>query len=107
MHKQILLLLLLLFFVCFSNPTSPPQIFIGLVKCLVQCVPAYTLSSPTFKGVTSRMYIKNTPTDTFHSLLPRVHAGAAGCLEQTNNDGELLFEMIRFDIVINWYKASG
>ena len=35
-------------FVCFYNPGSPPRSPIGLVLC----VPSYTLSSPTFKGVT-------------------------------------------------------
>ena len=29
-----------------SVPTSPPWSSIGLVPCLVQCVSAYTLSSP-------------------------------------------------------------
>ena len=38
-------------FVCFSNPTCPPQSSIGSV----QCVSFYTLSSLAFKGVTSGM----------------------------------------------------
>ena len=46
------LIFFLIFFVCFSNPTSPPWSPIGLVPCLVQCVSAYTLSSPALKGVT-------------------------------------------------------
>ena len=37
--------------VCLRSPTSPPWSPIGLVSC----VPAYTLSSPAFKGVTRRM----------------------------------------------------
>ena len=41
--------------VCLSNPTSPPWSSIGLVPCLVQCVSAYTLSSPALKGVTRGM----------------------------------------------------
>ena len=36
-----------LVFVCFSNPTSPPRSFIGLVQCVSPC----TLSSLAFKGV--------------------------------------------------------
>ena len=48
-------LLMASFFVCFSNSTSPPWSSIGLVRCAVQCVPAYTLSSPAFNGVTHRM----------------------------------------------------
>ena len=43
------------FFVCFSRPTSPPLSFIGLV----QGVSSYTLSSPTFKGVSRRMNYHN------------------------------------------------
>ena len=52
-----------LVFVCFSNPTSPPRSSICLFPCLVQCVPAYTLSSPALKGVTRRMDFKHNPTD--------------------------------------------
>ena len=39
----------------FSNPTSPPGVPMGLVMCRVQCVSAYILSSPSFKGVTRGM----------------------------------------------------
>ena len=42
-----ILFLFFLAFVCFSNPTSPPWSSIGLVPYMVQCVPAYTLSSTT------------------------------------------------------------
>ena len=38
-------------FECFSNPTSPPKSNIGSVPCVI----CYTLSSPTFKGVTCRI----------------------------------------------------
>ena len=36
----------------------------GVAKSLTQCVPVYTLSSPTFKGVTRGMDFKHTYTDT-------------------------------------------
>ena len=48
--------------VCFSNPTTPPKVPMGLVKCRVQCLPAYTLSPPAFKGVTRGMDFKKTQT---------------------------------------------
>ena len=38
----------------------------GLVKCQVKCVPAYTLSSPAFKGVTRGMNFKHYPTPCSH-----------------------------------------
>ena len=43
------------FLYVFSNPTSPPWSFIGLVQCMVKCVPPYTLRSLAFKGVTPVM----------------------------------------------------
>ena len=43
-------------FVCFSNPTSPPSSPIGSVPW----VPSYTISSPAFKGVTHVMSFKQT-----------------------------------------------
>ena len=47
------------------TPPPLPRVPMGLVKCPVQCVPAYTLSSPALKGVTRGMDFKHTPTDTF------------------------------------------
>ena len=47
------------------TPPPLPRVTMGLVKCPVQYVSAYTLSSPAFKGVTRRMDFKHTPMDTF------------------------------------------
>ena len=63
------------------NPTCPPWNSIEWVPC----VPAYTLSSPVFKGVTLGMSFKHNPLP----LLPQVLVGEARCLEHTNNLGNL------------------
>ena len=62
--------------VCFSSPTCPTRSF----SQSVSCVPSYTLSSPTFNGVTHGMSIK-------HISLPPVTPGTCsgtGFLEHTN-----------------------
>ena len=59
-------------FVCFSNPTSPPRSFIGLVPC----VPSYTLISPVFKGVTRGMSFKHTSPPLSYPWYMQVRPGA-------------------------------
>ena len=79
------------FYVRFSNPTSPPGVHMGLVKCRVQCVPPYTLSSPTFKGVTRRMDLKHTSTDTFPlPMFPEVFVYRFGGAKGANSFLNLL-----------------
>ena len=56
----------------FSYPTSPPRSCIGLVLC----VPSYTLSSSSFKGVTGRMSFKHTSFPLCYPWYMQVQAGA-------------------------------
>ena len=74
---------LFLFFVSFSDPTRPP----GVPVVWFPVGRTYSLSSLTFKRVTCRSAIK---TQIPFPLLLQIHEGATGCLERTNNLGNLV-----------------